>query len=310
MIKFLIRRLLSMVLVLWVIATVTFIFMHLIPGGPFTREKKLPAAIMRNIEARYHLNDPLPKQYLDYFRNLLRGDLGPSYTYEGRTVNEISADGFPGAATLGLAAVGIALLIGIPAGIISALYRSKWQDNLAMLLATIFVSVPNFILASLLMLVFALKLRWFPAAMWGEPSQIVLPALALTGFPTAFISRLTRSSMVEVMQQDYIRTARAKGLSNLAVVVRHALKNSLIPVVTYLGPLLAGNMTGRFLVENIFAIPGLGRYFVTSIYNRDYTVILGVTIFYSSLLVVLNFLVDLTYAWIDPRIRFTDSGKE
>ncbi len=310
MIKFLARRFISVLLVLWVIATVTFVFMHLIPGGPFTREKKLPAAIMKNIEARYHLDDPLPKQYADYFNDLFHGDLGPSYAYEGRTVNQIIAEGFPVSATLGLIAVGIALLLGIPAGIISALYRSKWQDNLAMLSATIFVSVPNFILASLLMLVFALKLRWFPAAMWGEPSQAVLPALALTGFPTAFISRLTRSSMVEVMEQDYIRTARAKGLSRTAVVVKHALKNSLIPVVTYLGPLLAAIMTGSFVVENIFAIPGLGRYYVTSIYNRDYTVILGVTIFYSALLVLLNFLVDLTYAWIDPRIRFTDTGKE
>ncbi|MGE5549425.1 MAG: ABC transporter permease [Bacteroidota bacterium] len=310
MLRFLVRRFVSMILVLWVIVTVTFIFMHLIPGGPFTREKKLPEAIMKNIEARYHLSDPLPKQYLDYMRDILRGDLGPSFAHEGRTVNEIIAEGFPVSAVLGLCAVFIALLIGIPAGIISALYRNKWQDSAAMLMATIFVSVPNFILASLLMLVFALKLRWFPAAMWGEPSQVVLPSLALTGFPTAFISRLTRSSMVEVMQQDYIRTARAKGLSRFAVVIRHALKNSLIPIVTYLGPLLAAVLTGSFVVENIFAIPGLGQYFVTSIYNRDYTVILGVTVFYSALLVLLNFVVDLTYAWIDPRIRFADSGRE
>ena len=310
MVKYVTRRLVSMALVLWVIITVTFLFMHLIPGGPFTKEKKLPAQIMKNIEARYHLNDPLPKQYYDYLKGLLRGDLGPSFTSEGRTVNDIIAEGFPVSATLGLVAVGIALLVGIPAGVISALYRNRWQDNIAMLLATIFVSVPNFILASLFMLVFALKLRWFPAAMWGEPSQVVLPSIALTGFPTAFISRLTRSSMVEVMEQDYIRTARAKGLSRIAVVIRHALKNSLIPVVTYLGPLLAAIMTGSFVVENIFAIPGLGSYFVTSIYNRDYTVILGVTVFYSALLVLLNFLVDLTYVFIDPRIRFTDTGKE
>lgn len=310
MVKYVTRRLVSMALVLWVIITVTFLFMHLIPGGPFTKEKKLPAQIMKNIEARYHLNDPLPKQYYDYLKGLLRGDLGPSFTSEGRTVNDIIAEGFPVSATLGLVAVGIALLVGIPAGVISALYRNRWQDNIAMLLATIFVSVPNFILASLFMLVFALKLRWFPAAMWGEPSQVVLPSIALTGFPTAFISRLTRSSMVEVMEQDYIRTARAKGLSRTAVVIRHALKNSLIPVVTYLGPLLAAIMTGSFVVENIFAIPGLGSYFVTSIYNRDYTVILGVTVFYSALLVLLNFLVDLTYVFIDPRIRFTDTGKE
>ncbi|RPJ33153.1 MAG: ABC transporter permease [Planctomycetaceae bacterium] len=310
MFKFLARRFISVILVLWVIATVTFIFMHLIPGGPFTREKKLPAAIMKNIEERYHLNDPLPKQYLDYFNDLLHGDLGPSFAYQGRTVNEIIAEGFPISATLGLVAVGIALFIGIPAGVISSLYRNRWQDNLAMLSATIFVSVPNFILASLLMLVFALKLRWFPAAMWGEPSQVVLPAIALTGFPTAFISRLTRSSMVEVMEQDYIRTARAKGLSMFKVVVRHAVKNSIIPVVTYIGPMMALIMTGTFVVENIFAIPGLGRYFVTSIYNRDYTVILGVTLFYSAVLVFFNFMVDLAYAVIDPRIRLADAGKE
>ena len=310
MLRYLIRRLVSMLIVLWVIVTVTFALMHAIPGGPFTAEKALPPSIQKNLEARYHLNDPLLKQYFDYLKNLLRWDLGPSFKYEGRTVNDIINEGFPVSAQLGLVAVAISLLVGIPTGIISALCRNRWQDNVAMFLATIFVSVPNFILASVLMLVFALKLRWFPAAMWGEPSQVVLPALSLTGFPTAFISRLTRSSMVEVMEQDYIRTARAKGLSRSAVVIKHALKNALIPVVTYLGPLLAAILTGSFVVENIFAIPGLGRHFVTSIYNRDYTVILGVTVFYSVLLVVLNFIVDLTYAIIDPRIKFSDTGKE
>ena len=303
MFKSIVGRILSMVLVLWVIITVTFVLMHAIPGGPFTAEKALPEAVMKNIEARYRLNDPLPKQYVDYWANLLQGDLGPSFKYESRTVNEIIAEGFPVSAELGLIAVSFSVLIGVPAGMAGALYQNRWPDHLVMLLATVGISVPSFILATVLIYIFALWLQLLPAAKWGSPEYVILPALALAGMPTAFIARLTRSSMLEVLAQDYIRTARAKGIAPLKILWLHALKNALLPVVTYLGPMIAAIFTGSFVIESIFAIPGLGRHFVTSIYNRDYTVILGITVFYSALLVLMNFLVDLAYLWLDPRIK-------
>jgi len=300
---YVLRRAISVILVVFVVATGTFILMHAIPGGPFKKEKALPPAVQRNIEERYKLNDPLWKQYTDYLKNLVRGDLGPSFKYLGRSVNDIIRDGFPVSATLGAWAILFALVVGVPAGIISALNQNKWQDNVVMAIAIIGVSVPNFVIATLLMYVFGVKLRWLPVAMWGTPKHVILPMIALAGFPAAFFARLMRSSTLDVLSQDYIRTARAKGLSWYAVVVKHVVKNAILPVVTYLGPLIAGILTGSFVVENIFAIPGLGRYYVTSIYNRDYTTIMGVTIFYSVFLVLLNFLVDITYGWIDPRIK-------
>ncbi len=300
---YVLRRAISVILVVFVVATGTFILMHAIPGGPFKKEKALPPAVQRNIEERYKLNDPLWKQYTDYLSNLVRGDLGPSFKYLGRSVNDIIRDGFPVSATLGAWAILFALVVGVPAGIISALNQNKWQDNAVMAIAIIGVSVPNFVIATLLMYVFAVKLRWLPVALWGTPKHVILPMIALAGFPAAFFARLMRSSTLDVLSQDYIRTARAKGLSWYAVVVKHVVKNAILPVVTYLGPLIAGILTGSFVVENIFAIPGLGRYYVTSIYNRDYTTIMGVTIFYSAFLVLVNFLVDITYGWIDPRIK-------
>ena len=281
--------------------------MRSIPGGPFRREKALPAAIQRNIEARYKLNDPLWKQYLDYMKNMLRGDFGPSFKYIGRSVNSIIEDGFPVSAVLGGVTIIFSLVVGIPAGIIPALNQNKWQDNLAMGIAIVGVSVPSFVMATLLMYVFAVKLRWFPAAMWGTPRHVVLPMLALSAFPTAFFARLMRSSTLDVLSQDYIRTARSKGLSWAAVVYKHVLKNSVLPIITYLGPQAAAILTGSFVVESIFAIPGLGRYYVTSIYNRDYTTIMGVTIFYCIILVALNLLVDIAYSWLDPRIKLTEA---
>lgn len=295
----------SVILVVFIVATATFILMRMIPGGPFKREKALTPEIQRNIEARYRLNDPLWKQYVDYMGNLIRGDFGPSFKYRGRSVNDIIAEGFPVSAKLGGLAILFALVVGIPAGIISALNQNKWPDNAVMAIAIIGVSVPSFVMATLLMYFFAVKLRWLPAAMWGEPKHVILPMLALSGFPAAFFARLMRSSTLDVLSQDYIRTARSKGLSWAAVVYKHVVKNAILPVVTYLGSLVAGVLTGSFVVENIFAIPGLGKYYVTSIYNRDYTTIMGVTIFYATLLVFLNFLVDIAYGWIDPRIKLT-----
>lgn len=305
MLSYVVRRLASSLFVLLFIVTITFGLMHAIPGGPFTGEKNIPAAVLKNIEARYHLNDPLWKQYVDYLGNLARLDLGPSFKYEGRTVNEIIADGFPISFQLGLLSIVMAMAAGIPAGVAAALWRNKWQDYLVMLFATLGVAVPSFVLATILIYVFAYKLAFLPAAMWDGLEYMILPSLALAGLPTAVIARLTRSSMIEVLGQDYIKTARAKGLSQSVVLWRHALKNALIPVVTYIGPMAAAILTGSFVIESIFAIPGLGRHFVTSIYNRDYTVILGVTVFYSVLVISLNLLVDLIYPLLDPRIKLT-----
>lgn len=298
-----------MVITLWVIVTITFFLMHAIPGGPFASEKELPGTILRNLEKRYHLDWPLWKQYLSYLGNLVRWDLGPSFKYPAQTVNQIINRGFPVSFVLGVASLALALLLGIPAGIISALRQYKWQDNVAMFFSVLGVSLPNYLLAVFLMYVFALKLRWLPAARWGTPWQVIMPAIALAAHPMGFIARLMRSSMLEVIQQDYIRTARAKGLSGLVVVYRHAIKNAIIPVVTYLGPLAAATFTGVFVVEFIFAIPGLGDFYVTSIANRDYTTIMGVTVFYSVLLVGLNFLVDIVYVLLDPRISYVEGRR-
>lgn len=304
--SYIVKRLISAVIVVWVVITVTFFLMRAIPGGPFASEKKIPPQILRNIEARYHLNDPLWKQYRDYLINFTKGDLGPSFKYPGQNVNDIIAKRFPVSAVLGLSAVFIALCIGVPAGVISALKQNKWQDFSAMFLATIGVSVPSFVLASLFMYLLAYKLDLFPTALWGTPKHVVLPALALAAFPMAFFARLMRSSMLEVLQQDFIRTAKAKGLSQRVVIYRHAIRNALIPLITYLGPEIAMVVTGSFVIENIFAIPGLGKYYVNSIYARDYTMVLGITVFYSALLVLMNILVDIAYAIIDPRIKLTE----
>lgn len=310
MLRYTLNRIVSSFLVLLAIITITFLLMHAIPGGPFTGEKNIPAAVLKNIEERYRLHDPLWKQYGDYLYNLARFDLGPSFKYEGRSVNDIIGESFPVSLELGLASVALAVLIGIPAGSLAALKQNKWQDYTVMLLATLGVSVPGFVLATLLIFVFAIELGWLPAAMWGGVEYMILPALALASHPMAFIARLTRSSLLEVLAQDYIKTARAKGLSQLVILYRHALKNALIPVVTYLGPMTAAVLTGSFVIETIFAIPGLGRHFVTSIYNRDYTVILGVTVFYSVLVITLNLLVDLIYPSLDPRIKLSKGQEE
>lgn len=310
MLRYILHRLSSSLLVLLAIVTITFLLMHAIPGGPFTGEKNLAPAVKKNIEERYHLNDPLWLQYRDYIVHLASFDLGPSFKYEGRTVNAIIQESFPVSLQLGSLSIILAVLFGIPAGAVAALRQNSWQDYLTMLLATLGVSVPGFVFATLLIYLFALKLQWLPAALWSGPSHMILPALALASQPAAFIARLTRSSLLEVLAQDYIKTAKAKGLSQTAILFRHALKNALIPVVTYLGPMAASIITGSFVIENIFAIPGLGRHFVTSIYNRDYTVILGITVFYSALVILFNLLVDLIYPLLNPRIQLTTKEEE
>ena len=307
---YIIKRIFNAFIVLWIVITITFFLMHAIPGGPFTAEKSLAPYVLHSIEERYKLNDPLYKQYGDYLCNLVQGDLGPSFKYPGRSVNDIIKDGFPVSFKLGIEAILIAIIIGIPAGILAGVKKDKWQDRAVNFFTTLGVAVPSFVVAALLIYVLSTKLHLLPAAMWNGWRYEIMPALALSGMPMSFIARLTRSSMLDILSQDYIKTARAKGLSWSKVLIKHALPNSLIPVVTYLGPMTASILTGSFVIETIFAIPGLGQYFVTSIYNRDYTVILGVTIFYSVIVIVLNMVVDLLYPLLDPRIKIGEEKGE
>ncbi len=273
------------------------------PGGPFDGEKVMLPEIKASMEAKYGLNKPLGEQYLMYLKDLLKGDLGPSMKYKGRTVQEIIGYSFPSSAKLGGVAIAISLVLGVLLGILAALKYSKWPDSLCMVLATLGVTIPGFVIATLLMYVFGVKLRLVEITGLNSWKSYILPSIALAGYSIAFISRLTRSKLLEVLKSDYIRTAKAKGVSSGRVIFRHALRNTLIPIVTYLGPLVAGILTGSFVVEKIFAIPGLGREFVTTIGNRDYTAILGVTIFYSTLLIICNLIVDIMYVIIDPRIK-------
>ena len=299
MTRYVFRRLGGAIIILWVIITVTFALMHAIPGGPFTTEKKLPPQVKASIEAKYHLDDPVWKQYGDYLGGVITGDLGPSYKYEGRSVNDIISDAFPISAQLGLLSLMVAVAGGIAAGAISAMRPNGIVDYAVTILSTIGISVPTFIIGAVLVYVVGFELGWFPVALWRGPSYMVLPVLTLAAQPMAFIARLTRSGLLDVYQQEYIRTARAKGLSSWTILTRHALGNAILPVITYLGPLAASLLTGSFIVETIFAIPGLGQYFV----------ILGITIFYSALVVFLNILVDMIYPLIDPRVT-TEEGTD
>ncbi|SHJ61110.1 oligopeptide transport system permease protein [Clostridium amylolyticum] len=303
MIKYVIKRLFASVVTIWIVITLTFFLMRFMPGGPFDGEKTLPPAIKANLEAKFGLDKPILEQYKIYLVNLTKGELGPSMKYEGRTVDWVISYSFPASAKLGVVAVTLSLVVGILLGIISALKQGKWPDSLCMLLATIGVTVPSFVIASLLIYVFAVKAKLLPATGFKDWRYYIMPSIALAGYSLAFITRLTRSRLLDVLRQDYIRTAKAKGLSRKTVIFKHALRNSLIPIVTYLGPLIAGVLTGSFVVEKIFAIPGLGREFVTSVNNRDYTTLLGVTIFYSTFLILCNFVVDILYVVIDPRIK-------
>ncbi|KDR95686.1 oligopeptide transport system permease protein [Peptoclostridium litorale DSM 5388] len=301
--RFILSRLVSMVVTIFLIITITFFLMHAIPGGPFASEKKLPEAIEKALNEKYHLDDPLHKQYVDYLKGVAVGDFGPSFKLKGQNVSDIIAQRFPVSAQLGGIAIFLILIAGIPLGVVAALKQGTWVDNMVMFLAIIGVTIPSFVIATVMIYTFSVKLGWLPPARWGEFDQMIMPSIALAAYAMAFVARLTRSSMLEVISQDYIRTARAKGLTEKVVVFKHALKNALIPIVTYIGPLSAGIMTGSFVIEKIFAVPGLGRFFVDSITSRDYTVIMGVTIFYATFLVIMILVVDILYAFIDPRIK-------
>lgn len=301
--KYVVRRIVSMAITLFFIITLTFTMMHTIPGGPFTREKKLPPEIEKAMLEKYNLDAPLSEQYVDYLLGAIKGDFGPSYVQKGRQVSDMIFDYFPISAQLGALSIVLILVTGIPLGVIAALKQGSWIDKSTIFFAILGVTVPSFVLATLMIYFFGVKLQLLPTSRWVSWKHMIMPTIALSVGSIAYIARLTRSSMLEVISQDYIRTARAKGLSEGVVVFKHALKNALIPVVTYVGPLMAAILTGSFVVEKIFAIPGMGRLFVESISNRDYTVIMGVTIFYSFILVIFMFLTDLMYIFVDPRIK-------
>jgi len=296
-------RLLQAIPTLWVIATLTFFMTRFAPGGPFDTEKAIPKEIKVKLESHFGLDRPLFEQYVLYLQNLLRGDLGPSFKYPEWEVSELIATAFPVSLTLGLLSFIIALLIGIPGGMIAALKRNTWMDYLPMGLSMAGVCLPTFVLGPLLIFAFSTQLALFPPLGWYGGSDWVLPSLTLGLFYAAYIARLTRAGMLETLQQDYIRTARAKGASSWRILTKHAARGGLLPVVTFLGPAFAGLISGSFVIESIFFIPGLGKFFVTAAFNRDYTMVLGTVLFYATLIICLNLIVDLIQAWLDPKAR-------
>ncbi|MEN8699061.1 ABC transporter permease [Bacillus infantis] len=309
MAKYIGKRIIYMIVSLWLIITATFFFMRIAPGNPFTSEKKLPPEIEANLNAHYGLDQPWYVQYGEYLLRILKWDFGPSFKYKSQTVNDLISEGFPVSLMLGIEAILIAVSIGVVLGVIAALKHNKWQDYTAMIVAVMGISVPSFIMATFLQYFLAIKLGVFPVARWESFMHTILPALALAASPMAFIARLTRSSMLEVLANDYIKTAKSKGLSQGVITIKHTIRNAMLPVVSYMGPLSAGIITGSFVIEKIFGIPGLGSHFVLSIANRDYTVIMGVTVFYSVILLVSILLVDIAYGLIDPRIKLAGGKK-
>ena len=303
MTRFLVRRILGIVPVLFVIVTLVFFMVRLAPGGPFDRERNASPEVIKNLEAYYHLDAPLHRQYLDYLAQLARGDLGPSFKNAGWSVNELIGLGFPVSLELGCYALLVALGIGLAAGITAARKPNTLQDYAPMSLAMLGICIPNFVLGPLLVLVFALWLGWLPVAGWEGAEYKILPAITLGASYAAYVARLARGGMLEVLTQDFVRTARAKGLSETRVVFVHALRGGLQPVVSFLGPAAAGLLSGSFVIETIFQVPGLGRLFVQAAFNRDYTMILGTVLFFATLILLFNLLVDVAQAWLDPRLR-------
>jgi oligopeptide transport system permease protein len=304
MLRFILNRFLQVIPVLFVIATLTFFLMKITKGGPFDTEKATTPEIKKQLEAHYGLNKPLWEQYLDYLGHLVRGDLGPSFKYAGWTVTELIAGAFPVSLELGCYALAVALLIGMLAGFIAALRPNSATDYLPMSLATLGICLPTFVMGPLLILAFGIALGWFNSSGWFFMEDRVLPALTLGGYYAAYTSRIARTGMIEVLSQDFIRTARAKGANEWRVVFKHAFKGASQPVVTLTAPVTAHMVTGSFIVEKIFDIPGLGRFFVTAAFNRDLTLVVGLVLFYATLIVVLNLIADLVLAWLNPRLRF------
>lgn len=305
MISYISRRILWIIPVLFVVSVITFVLMHSVPGGPWDREKRLPAGVVTRLNAEYGLDQPLVVQYVNWASDFVTGDFGPSYRYIDRRVNDIVADGLGTTVHLGLMAFLLAVAVGLPLGILAALGHNRWPDYLSTSISIVGIATPSFVLAILLIVVFGVNLGWFPTGGWKGPGNWVLPTVALAGFPIAVIARYTRASMLEVTRKDYIRTAQSKGLHMQSVVSRHMIRNALIPVVTILGPTLAFLITGSFIIEQIFSIPGVGRFYITAISTRDYSLLMAMTVLYAFAVAFLNVVVDVLYAYIDPRIRYS-----
>lgn len=296
-------RSLTGIMVILLVITMTFFLLRVLPGGPFDDEKDIPPEVLANLEQKYGFDQPLWKQYAIYMGNLVRGDFGPSYKYIDRSANEIIRDTLPVSLELGFVSLMLAVLIGVSAGIIAAMSPRGRGDFFSVVIATSLVSVPNFVIGAVLIYLFSVKLGIFPAALWGNPEHYVLPSITLASGAAAYIARLVRSNMLDVSNELYVRTARAKGLTKARIVLRHIFSNAVIPVVTILGPIAAFMVTGSFVVEHIFAIPGMGRFFVFAVSNRDYSVVLAITIVYTVILVLANLIVDIAYFFLDPRIK-------
>lgn len=297
------KRLLGAAFTVLVIASVTFLLLRYLPGGPFDTDKVLPAAVMENLKTKYNMDKPVYEQYFIYISNLFKGDLGTSYKYLDRDITTIIAESFPNSFKLGFYALLISFFIGIPLGVFAAAKHNTFADNFAMLMAMSGVAVPSFLVAPILIIIFAFYLQWLPPALWDSPLYYILPVITLGVRPAAIIARLTRSSVLDVISADYVRTARAKGVKERVILYKHVLRNSLIPVLTMSGPLVANVLSGSFVIEIIFAVPGMGKHFVQSVTNRDYPLILGLTLLYSVMLITANLLVDILYAVVDPRIK-------
>ncbi|HIW05846.1 MAG TPA: oligopeptide ABC transporter permease OppB [Candidatus Ignatzschineria merdigallinarum] len=306
MIRFILRRILEAIPTLLVLITISFFMMRLAPGSPFTGDRMLPPEVLANIEAKYNLNAPLYEQYFDYLKQLLRGDLGPSFRYRDYTVNELVATHFPTSAKLGLAAFTLAVILGTLAGVVAALKQNSFWDYLVMSCAMTGVVIPSFVVAPLLILIFAITLQWLPAGGWygGKWQYMLLPMIALSLAYIASIARIMRSSMIEVLNSNFIRTARAKGLPMHRIILKHALRPAFLPVLSYMGPAFVGIITGSLVIESIFGLPGVGTLFVDGALNRDYSTVLSVTILVGSLTILFNMIVDILYAVIDPKIRY------
>ena len=306
MIKYIGKRLVASLLTIWVVITLTFFFFFLMPGGPFDSDKLTPQ-VKANMEAKYGMDKPLSEQYFMYMNNLVHGDLGESMIFKGRGVTDTITTSFPASAKVGLCSVATSIIVGISLGIVAALKRNTWADTTIVFVVTLGITIPSFVTSAVLIYFLAVEFGLLPPTGFSNWKNYIMPVIALSMSSMAFITRLTRNKLLDVLKSDYIRTAKAKGLSKGKIIFKHALRNSLIPIVTYVGPLIASILTGSFIVEQIFAIPGLGNEFVQSVTNRDYSMLLGVTVFYCTMLITFNFLVDILYVVIDPRIKLENA---
>lgn len=307
MLRYILVRTLQAIPVLLIVISLTFVLIHAAPGGPFDSERAVAPEVLQKLNERYNLDDPLLVQLGDYLVNILKGDLGPSFKYPGRSVNELIMTGLPTTLELGIYALLLAMGLGISAGVIAAIRPNTLLDHIPMTFSMAGICLPSFVLGPLLVLVFGIWLEWLPVSGWGQfPGDKVLPVVTLAALYAAYIARLTRGGMLEILSQDFIRTARSKGLGEASIILKHGLKGGLLPVVSFLGPAAAGLLSGSFVVESIFQIPGLGRFYIQAAFNRDYTMILGTTILFSTLIIFLNLLSDLIIAWLNPRVRYAN----